>query len=213
MMGTVTIAATYGAGGSIIAPAVADRLDLPFIDRAIPVAMAEGMHDSLHAAFAEDADHTSAVGRLLDRVLATSALFVGVTASPEQRGAIPEIAKTEESLRHLAATTGAVILGRAGIFVLRGVPGVLNVRLDGDASARRRAAAARLGIDEAAAARAQHQTDHARRAYVEHYYPRAGEWNDPRNYQVMLDSTRLSLEACIEIIVGAAKDLFSTAPK
>jgi len=212
-MGTVTIAATYGAGGSEIAPAVAKRLGLPFIDRAIPVKVAEGMHDSLHAALAEDADTTSAVGRLLDRVLATSGLFVGVTASPEQRGALPEIAKTEEALRHIAETTGAVILGRAGVFALRGVPGVLNVRLDGATEARCRAAAARLGIDESAAARAQHQTDHARRAYVEHFYPRSGAWDDPRHYQVVLDSTKLSLDACTEIIVAAAKDLFSRTAK
>jgi len=212
-MGTVTIAATYGAGGSEIAPAVAKRLDLPFIDRAIPVKVAEGMHDSLHAALAEDAVTTSAVGRLLDRVLATSGLFVGVTASPEQRGALPEIAKTEEALRHIAETTGAVILGRAGVFALRGVPGVLHVRLDGATEARCRAAAARLGIDESAAARAQHQTDHARRAYVEHFYPRSGAWDDPRHYQVVLDSTKLSLDACTEIIVAAAKDLFSRTAK
>src|SRR5258705_1386802 len=32
-MFTVTVAATYGAGGSVIAPAVAKRLGLPFIDR------------------------------------------------------------------------------------------------------------------------------------------------------------------------------------
>lgn len=212
-MGTVTIAATYGAGGSVIAPAVAERLNLPFIDRAIPVAAAEGLHDSLHAALAEDADNTSAVGRLLDRVLATSGLFVGVTVSPEQRGALPEIARTEAMLRHIAGSTGAVILGRAGVFALRGVPHVLNVRLDGDVEARCRAAAARLGIDEAAAAREQHQTDHARLAYVQHFYPRAGEWNDPRHYEVMLDSTRLSDEVCIEIIVRAAQDLFSRESK
>ena len=212
-MGTVTIAATYGAGGSVIAPAVAKRLGLEFIDRAIPVAMAAGMHDSLHAALAEDADHTSAIGRVLDRVLATSGLFVGVTVSPEQRGALPEIARTEEALRHVAETSGAVILGRAGVFALRGIPGVLHVRLDGDPEARRHAAAARLGIDEAAAARAQHETDHARLAYVEHFYPRAGAWNDPRHYHVVLDSTSLSLDACVEIIVQAAQDLFTKSAK
>jgi hypothetical protein len=35
-MGTVTIAATYGSGGSAIGPAVAERLGLPFVERAIP---------------------------------------------------------------------------------------------------------------------------------------------------------------------------------
>src|SRR3989442_10297437 len=154
-MSTVTVAATYGAGGSVIAPAVAKRLGLPFIDRAIPVAVAEVIHEPLEAVLCDDVDHAPRVARLLDRVLATSGLFAGVTASPEQRGALPEITRTEEMLRHVAETTGAGILGRAGVFALKGVAGVLNVRLDGDVEARRRAAAARYGIDDVAAARAQ----------------------------------------------------------
>src|SRR5260370_15043909 len=95
---TVTVAARYGGGGSVIAPAVAKRLGLPFIDRAIPVAVAEEMHEPLEAALCDDVDHTPRIARLLDRVLATSGLFVGVTASPEQRGALPELASTEGTL-------------------------------------------------------------------------------------------------------------------
>lgn len=210
-MGTVTIAATYGAGGSVIAPAVARRLELPFIDRAIPAALAEEIHEPLGAALADDADRTPRVARLLDRVLATSGLFVGVPASAEQRGALPEVARTEEVLRHIANTSGAVILGRAGVFALKDCAGVLHVRLDGDVQARRRAAAARSGIDVAVAARAQQQNDRARLAYAEHFYPRAGAWNDPRHYHVILDSTAISHSACIEIIVTAALDLFGAA--
>jgi cytidylate kinase-like protein len=208
-MGTVTVAATYGAGGSVIAPAVARRLELRFIDRAIPVALAEEIHEPLEAALADDADNTPRVQVLLDRVLATSGLFVGVTSSPEQRGAIPEIAQTEEVLRRIADTTGAVILGRAGVFALKDRPGVLHVRLDGDVEARRRAAAARYGIGMAAATRAQQQTDRTRLAYVQHFYPRAGAWDDPCHYHVILDSTAISHNCCIEIIVRAAQDLFS----
>ncbi|HVH63473.1 MAG TPA: cytidylate kinase-like family protein [Candidatus Dormibacteraeota bacterium] len=210
-MGTVTIAATYGAGGSVIAPAVAKRLELPFIDRAIPVAVAQKIHEPLEAALGDDVDHTSRVARVLDRVLATSGLFVGVTASPEQRGALPEVARTEQTLRRIADTTGAVILGRAGVFALKGRPDVLHVRLDGDVDARCRTAARRSGIDLTAAARQQQQTDRARLAYVEHFYPRAGAWNDPRHYHVVLDSTILSQEVCIDIIVRAAEDRFSRA--
>jgi len=208
-VGTVTVAATYGAGGSVIAPAVARRLELPFVDRAIPVALAVEIHEPLDAALADDADHTPRVARLLDRVLATSGLFVGVPASPEQRGALPEIARTEEVLRHIADTTGAVILGRAGVFALKDRQGVLHVRLDGDVEARCRAAAARYGIGMAAATRTQQQTDRARHAYIQHFYPRVGAWDDPRHYHVILDSTAISHDACIDIIVRAAQDLFS----
>ena len=207
-MRTVTIAATYGAGGSVIAPEVAKRLSLPFIDRAIPPKLAKEIHEPLEEALAEDTDTTPRVERLLDRVLATSGLFVGVTASPEQRGAIPEIARTEETLRRIAETSGAVILGRAGVFALKGMPGVLHVRLDGPPDARCRAAAAQLGIDEKAAGRAREENDRARLAYVRHFYPRAGAWNDLRHYHVVLDSTVISRETCIDIIVRAAEDLF-----
>ncbi|HEY0540394.1 MAG TPA: cytidylate kinase family protein, partial [Actinoallomurus sp.] len=36
MAGVVTVSATFGAGGSVIGPAVAERLGKPFVDRAIP---------------------------------------------------------------------------------------------------------------------------------------------------------------------------------
>jgi cytidylate kinase len=207
-MNTVTIAATYGAGGSVIAPAVADRLSLPFIERAIPAAVAERIDRSLAAALAEDEDRTTAVAHLFDKILASSGLFVGVTQQPEGLGALPEIARTEAQIRQIAESCGAVMLGRAGVFVLQGHPNVLHVRLDGDVEARRRAAMAHYGLDYASASRMQTQTDRARRAYVQHFYPRAGAWEDPRHYHLVLDSTAIGHEACIEIIVRAAQDLF-----
>jgi len=36
-----------------------------------------------------------------------------------------------------------------------------------------------------------------------------GAWDDPRHYHVILDSTAISHDACIDIIVRAAQDLFS----
>ncbi len=211
MKGTVTIAATYGAGGSVIAPAAAERLGLPFIERAIPVEVAKKINASLEDELAHDVEHSSRIDRLLDRILTSSGLFVGVPPASEALGAAPDIQKTEAILRRVADTTGGVILGRAGVFVLKGRPGVLHVRLDGDVEARRRAAAVRSGVEYAAAMREQQITDRARHAYIEHFYPRAGAWNDPRHYHVVLDSTALSLDACIEIIVQAAQDLFAAA--
>lgn len=210
-MGTVTIAATYGAGGSVVAPAVAEKLGLPFIERAFPVDVAQRINAPLEAALADDENHPGPLSRLLDSVLATSGLFVGVPAAPEELGVVPEIARTEQLIRSLADAGGAVILGRAGVFVLKGHPGVLHVRLDGDVEPRRRAAMEHSGIDYATASRMQQQTDRARKAYIHHFYPRAGTWEDPRNYHLVLDSTKITLESCTEIIVGAAKDLFARA--
>lgn len=209
-MGTVTIAATYGAGGSVIAPAVAARLGLPFIERAIPIDVAKNVNASMEEMLADDLEYTSRAGRVLEQIIASSGLFVGVAPTPEEIGEAPDIKKTEAILRRLADTSGGVILGRAGVFVLQGHPAVLHVRLHGEVEARCRAAAARRGIDVATAAREQQQTDRARLAYIEHFYPRAGAWSDARHYHVVLDGTVLSADACTDIIVRAARDLFAS---
>lgn len=210
MKGTVTIAATFGAGGSLIAPAVARRLGLPFVERAIPIEVAERIAGPLQAALAEDTAEGSAVGRVLDRILASSGLFVGVAPGPEARGVDRDVAHTEIALRRIVDAGGAVILGRAGVFALKGRADVLHVRLDGDVEARRRAAMRHEGIDYATATRLQQHTDQARRAYVEHFYPRAGAWEDARHYHLVLDSTALSVEACVDLIARAAEDRFQS---
>jgi cytidylate kinase len=211
-LGTVTIAATFGAGGSVVAPRVAERLGLPFVERAIPVEVAERIHTPLEAALADDADDSSAVRRVLRKVIASSGLFVGVAPEREEVGGQPEVARTEVALRRIADAGGAVILGRAGVFALQGRPDVLHVRLDGDVQARCIAASRRDGIDLAVATSRQQHTDRARKAYVQHFYPRAGDWEDPRHYHIVLDSTRISLDACVDVIERAARDVFAGKP-
>lgn len=208
-MGTVTIAATYGAGGSVIGPAVAKRLKLPFVDRAIPVELAKKLHEPLVAALADESVAGSTVGRLLDSALGYTGLFAGVPLGSKQLGVVPDVAHTETAIRGLASGGGAVILGRAGVFVLKGRPDVLHVRLDGAVEDRRRAAMEREGLDYKTAARQQEAADQARRSYIAHFYPRAGAWDDPRLYHLILDSTAISIDACVEIITRAAKDVFA----
>jgi hypothetical protein len=208
-MGTVTIAATYGAGGSIIGPEVAKRLGLPFVDRAIPTALVEKIHGPLVEALADDSNRTSGVGRLLNSALSYSGLFAGVPLGDEERGIVPDVGQTEVAMRRLADAGGAVILGRAGVFVLKDRTDVFHLRLDGDVEARRRAAMAYEGLDYKSAAKKQQDTDHARRAYVAHFYPRSGAWEDPRHYHMVLDSTAISIDTCVDIITLAARDVFA----
>jgi hypothetical protein len=208
-MGTVTIAATFGSAGSGIGPAVAERLGLPFVDRAIPVGLAEKIHGPLAAALADDDDQPSAVRRLINSAINYSGLFVGIPVDAQQLGVAPDVAQTEVVIRRLVDSGGAVILGRAGVFVLKDRPDVLHVRLDASVEARCRAAMVRDRLEYKTAARKQQATDQARRAYVAHFYPRAGAWEDPRHYHLVIDSTAISVDACVEIITRAARDLFA----
>jgi cytidylate kinase len=105
-------------------------------------------------------------------------------------------------LRYARTGPGAVILGRAAAVVLAGEPGALHVRLDGPVGPRIEQAAALGGLSTEDAQRAQRQSDRARESYVRQLYrvdPR-----DPRHYHLVLDSTKLPLDACVDLIVAAA---------
>jgi hypothetical protein len=65
------------------------------------------------------------------------------------------------------------------------------------------------GLDYKTAAKRQHETDQARSAYIAHFYPRSGAWEDARHYHLVLDSTAISIDVCVEIITRAAQDVFA----
>jgi hypothetical protein len=66
-----------------------------------------------------------------------------------------------------------------------------------------------VGLSYQNAAMMQRETDRARRAYIAHFHPRAGAWEDPRHYHMVLDSTLISIDTCVEIITRGALDMFA----
>ena len=76
MTTVVTISASYGAGGSWIGPQVAERLGWPFIDRAIPVQVAERMGVPVEHAQVHDEAAAPRFTRLLARLPNTSGVVV-----------------------------------------------------------------------------------------------------------------------------------------
>ena len=110
------------------------------------------------------------------------------------------LAATEQVV-HDFASRGAVILGRGAAVVLGDSPHVMHVRLDGPRE-RRIAQAMRLeNLDRATAEVQLGAADHARESYVRHWYH-----VDPRDaglYHLVIDTTAIELDACIELIALA----------
>jgi cytidylate kinase len=210
MRGVVTLSASYGSRGEMIGRALAERLQLPFVDRAIPTA-AVARDLGLPEDVAESLDeHTPSRWERIAAAFANLGTPVGPIVLPEDLPLSPVQFRsiTEAQLRHIADTTGAVVLGRAGMVVLGGQPAVLCVRLDGPVEARIAQVVAR-GIDEASARQGQREVDSARQAYARVFFN--VRQDDPRLYHLILDSTVLSVEACVDIIVRAAQDRFGAA--
>ncbi|QYC39260.1 cytidylate kinase [Nonomuraea coxensis DSM 45129] len=208
-MRVVTISATYGTAGGRIGPAVAERLDVPFVDRAIPSAVAQELGCTLEEALAHDDRAERGLGRLLFGAMRLPTVaFGGVDMYVP--GAMPHapeefVRRAERVMRETARTSGGVFLGRAGAVVLAGEPGALHVRLDAPLARRVRATAALAGTDEGEARRVIGDNDRARAAYWRHFY--RADPADPRHYHLVVDSTTIPVPACVELIVLASAAL------
>jgi cytidylate kinase len=199
----ITVSAAYGAGGSVVAPALAGRFGLPFLQR---VTTSEG-----HVAepgpcdeqLSEEEIKITPVHRLLAHF--TQAMPAGPTQSP------PSTHYQDEHMRGfgeagihrlLAGDGGGVILGRGAAVVLGKERG-FHVRLDGPAERRVAQGAAIEGISEEQANERMCAADKARTAYVRRLY--RCDPADASLYHLVIDSTAMPLDTVIELIVAAAR--------
>ena len=197
----VTISASYGAGGSQIGPAVAERLGVEFLDRAIPTSVADRLRVPLDDALAHDESLGDAIGRLVS----TFALLPELAGAMVQAGYLAgeDYRRETERLIKEHADSGAVILGRAGAVILRDHPDALHVRLDGPPERRIAQAVEIEGLSPNDAERLRKDGDRAREAYVRHFY--GCDAKDPSLYHLVIDSTALSKETVVEVIAAAVR--------
>jgi cytidylate kinase len=203
-VGIVTISASYGAGGAEVAPAVAERLGLTFHDRAIPARVAGRL--GVPVAEAEANDET--VVRGLWRLVASLGTMPDPVGGVMPTSSLPDERayrqQTERILAEVADAGGGVVLGRAAAIVLGERPDALHVRLDGPVDRRLAAAVTRSGrpVDEVRVE--LEAADRSREAYVRHFYrcnPAAA-----RHYHLVVDSTAVSLDTVVDLVVLAARD-------
>jgi len=204
-MPVVTLSGAFGAGGAIIGPAVAERLGVPFVDRAIPARVANELGVSLQDALARDEQVRGWFSRLLASAAPISGEYLLGYDAPKL-AALSDSAfceRTQAAIRATVAGGSGVILGRAGMLVLRDHPGALHVRLDGDPDRRAWQAARAEGMSETKARAMLERIDALRADYLRHFY--RADPADPRLYHMVLDSTRLAFDACVDVIVAAAR--------
>jgi cytidylate kinase len=198
----VTISAAYGAGGSLIGPRLAERLGVPFLDRAIPVSVADHLEVPREGLTQRQVPR-DVFRRWLPRFAPAAHLFAG-TATRDDPTKMTEDEFRLETERVLLeySEAGAVILGRAAAVVLRDEAGALHVRLDGPPDRRIGRAMVVLGVDRPTAERELKIADRARETYVERWY--GVDPHDPRCYDLVIDSTRINADNCVELIALAA---------
>ena len=215
-MPVITISRQFGAGGSTIGHALADRYSAEYLDREIAAAAAA----RLGVPERDAAEFDEREPGLLDRVgwvlaaghadaTAPDAESL-VAAPPMDADRLAEI--TQQVIREAAARGNAVIVGRGGAFILRDHPGALHVQLVAPLAARLaylrdrvEQAPADVRPDEASLERLCHEIDQARGRYLHHLY--GVDWRDPAHYALVVDTGKLGIQAATDAIAAAADRL------
>lgn len=211
MRRVVTISGSYGAGGSVVAPAAAKALGLPFMDRALPARFSGGV--PAHAG--EEAAVEERTSSLIERIVSTFANLPDAF-SPGAPPPPRPVTSSDDELRHQTAErvsafihqhNGGVILGW-GATVL--VPDAFHVRLHGPAQQRVERAMTIEGVERDEAERRQADTDRVRGQYLKRLYGR--DWNDLSLYHLTLDTTVMALDEATTVVVDAATSFWAQQP-
>jgi cytidylate kinase len=204
-MTVVAISAAYGTRSGQIGPALAQRLGVPFVDRAIAHRVAGRLDVSIEEAVKNwEPPPRSFVERMMSAFLGADTI---APIGPPPDIVTPEDFRqaTERAVREQAATGEGVILGRGCVAVLQDHPAVLRVRLTGPADRRLKQAVASSGLSESQARDTMNHLDRFHADYLKQFY--GVKIDDPTNYHLTIDATALDNDACVSLLVSAAHAL------
>jgi cytidylate kinase len=125
--------------------------------------------------------------------------FLGLRPSVAARTAYHDAVRV--IIRELAAHGNVVIVGRAGQVILRGMNGVLHVRLYAPLPLRVDRIAERHEISVPIAQAQVEASDKARTRYLKRYYH--ARWDDPNLYDLMINTADLLPNMVAEIVCCA----------
>jgi cytidylate kinase len=205
----VTVSARYGAAGSVIAPKLAERLGLRFFDRLIHGAGTANVESIVERLTVEE-DQQAPPGQIVAGLTRVGAALGLPTAAHDVVDVKRELRqRVEASVSQISTTGGGVILGRAAAVVLADHPMSFNVRLAGPADRCLAQGMSIEGVSEAMAREHQESADRSWARFVTRLFDR--DPADPRLYHLMVDSTVIPVERCVELIAGAASAFWERA--
>lgn len=125
-----------------------------------------------------------------------------VTAEDRKRAAA--LNAIELIILDLARKGNVVIYGRGGQDLLKECKNVLRLRFIADFEERVERFAEREWIDPDMARSLIRRSDHQRGGFIHFYFDR--DWNDPNNYDLVFNTSRLSEATIVESIIATAKE-------
>lgn len=193
----ITIGRQCGSGGHTIGLLLARRLGLAFYDKEIVELTAAKTKFSQEFVQAHGEYFRSGT---LGHIIGYGTRFDG--AYKTGSSLTDQLHQAQcEVVQEVAAQGPCVIVGRCADRVLEGRYPTLNVFIHSDMAHKVERSIQEHGLDPERAAAILTRRDKARAHHYRFYTER--KWGDVRNYDICLDSGRLGLERCVDILADA----------
>ena len=193
----ITIARHYGSGGRTVSKMLAERLNIPYYDREIIVRAAESSGIDPRMFADEKLKKISLRG-----LLKTGGVDHHNVLQPESAGFTKEenlYALQANIIRQLSEESDCVIIGRCADHVLASKPGVCSVFVHATPAFCLQEAMKVNSLTEREVMRLIEKTDDYRAKYYKYYTGK--NWDDARNYDLSLDSSKLGFEGTCDAII------------
>lgn len=196
----ITIGRSYGSGGRALGRLIADRLGIAFYDKQLLVKAAEkaGMNPEY---FRKNDERRPS---FISGSMASFTMGFYPVSWFNNPSAITSdgIYKAQSELIHeLAASEPCVIVGRSADYVLREVPGVVNIFVHAPAASCARRIMERGECETEAQARALAEKTNKLRAGFYNFYTDK-RWGHAESYDLCVDSSLMPLDDIADFIIG-----------
>lgn len=193
----ITIARSFGSGGKTIGMALSEKLGIPCYERQILAMASEksGIDENLFV----DTDERL-TGSYLSRKLRT--MPFSTVLEPHEKAFTSDnnlFNIQSEILQTMARNESFIVIGKCADFVLRPYGNVVNVYIAAPQAACVRRIMDRTNVSEQRAIAMYKKTNQYRSEYYSHY-TYGGDWKDPLNYDLVLNSYKMGIEQCVELI-------------
>lgn len=199
----ITITRQYGSGGHDISKLLAQKLDIPFYDKEL-ISLAAKESGVSPEVFAQ-ADEKRSNSLLYS--LSTGLYTYGNGYST--MGDLPMNDRLyilqHKIIKEKAEKETFVVVGRCADYILKEYDNVVKVFVYADIDARTRRAVERQDIEPSRARQAVAKADKNRANYYSFYSGQ--KWGAPENYDLCINSTRLSAEQAADIVIEYIKIL------
>jgi cytidylate kinase len=197
----VTISRPYGASALAVSRGVAERLGYRLVDSELPVLAALRLGTSPDVVQTAQERPRGFGERVLEQLGGGLPESAQPASSTDDELVSETRRATEDAVREAAAAGDVVIVGRMAGAILGRRPDVLRVFVHAPLDWRIAHVAESLGVSEAAAREEIARIDEARRTYAKEQY--RVTWGDPRNYDLVVDTSRFGVDGSADVIVAA----------